>query len=292
MATIVALMSCEKMDIGTGSNGSDSKSANLILKVVNTDAGCETRADGEYWSRLNFVVYQNGSKVASKNQTAGDEGYGQAALTLAEGTYQVLVLAHSSNGNPSLSSPEKIQFTNETGFTDTFFSYTDITVTNEPQTHEITLERATAMLRFIINDDMPENVRSMLFYYTGGSGALDAKTGFGCVASKQKVTVNVNPATMTKPYTFELYTIPRDQTAKLNLTVTAYDESQAVVLERVFKDVDVEKNKITEFAGIFFTSANPDDNPGDDEGGNQPPTQDTFLISANTKWADTISLSY
>ena len=285
IAVVVAFVSCEKVNLDSAESDIPAN-ANLILKVVGSD---DTRTDGEYWNRLHFVVYQDGTKVADKSQTAGDDGYGQAAIALAEGTYQVLVLAHSSNGSPSLASAEKIQFTNANGFTDTFYFYGDITVTSEPQTHEITLERATAMLRFIINDTMPANVRSMKFYYTGGSGALNAKTGFGCVASKQTVNVDIDPETLTNPYIFELYTIPHEQKASLTLTVTAYDESQNVVCERTFKGVEVEKNKITEFAGNFFTGGEKqDDNPDE----TPTPGQDTFVIRANTQWAGTLKQTY
>lgn len=292
---IVALVlpsSCEKMNVNDFSD-TDSGEPNLVLNVVTTGNEAMTRAgESKFWTRLNFAVYQNGKKVKGLNQTEGDNGYGQAELTLEEGTYQVLVLAHSSDGNPTTTSAEKLQFTNAMGFTDTFYYYGTITVTNQQQTHNITLNRVTALLRFIINDDMPANVSSMKFYYTGGSGALNATTGFGCVDSKQTVMIDVNPQTLTKPYTFDLYTIPRESSASLNLTVTAYDPAQTVVLERSFKNVEVQTNKITEFSGDFFTNT---PTPKDDEPNSGEITStenDIFLISANTVWSGTITKSY
>ena len=293
VTAITLFSACEKMD--TGSNSANSNSdANLIINVVVTGNEAMTRADGsDFWTRLNFVVYQNGKKVKAVNQTEGDDDFGQAALTLDEGSYQILVLAHSSDGNPTMTTAEKVQFTNAIGFTDTFYYYGTISVTNEKQTHNITLNRVTALLRFIINDDMPENISNLKFYYTGGSGALNATTGLGCVDSKQTVIMVVEPSTMTKPYTFDLYTIPREQTASLNITVTAYDNTQTVVKERTFKGIQIETNKITEFSGDFFTGGNtPDD--GDDPGNETPSPkgQDIFMINANTSWAGTITASY
>lgn len=299
VAFTAVIVSCEKMNVEADGESTPTATANLILKVVGSGqtrgslaAGASpaisttmvdfgnTRSGDDYWSRLHFVFYQEGTKVADRSQNVGDDGYGEVAMTLSEGTYQVLVLAHSSNGAPTLATPDKLQFTNAMGFSDTFYYYGDVTVTAEPQTHEIVLTRVTAMVRFIINDDMPQNVRSMKFYYTGGSGTLDARTGLGCVASKQSVVVDVDPSKLSKPYTFDLYTIPRETTAELSLTVTAYDEIGAMVRERTFKSVEVERNKITEFAGDFFG------------GSTQTPGSETFLVSAETEWGGTISRTY
>lgn len=297
MAVLVAVLamtsSCEKADLGDFT-GKDTGEPNLVLRVVTTGNEAMTRAEGgPFWTRLSFVVFQNGQKVKGVNQKEGDSGYGQAEMALETGTYQVLVLAHSSDGNPTTTSAEKLQFTNAMGFTDTFYFYGTISVTSQPKTHNITLNRVTALLRFIINDDIPSNVTNLKFYYTGGSGALNATTGYGCVDSKQTVIHVLDRSAMTKPYSFDLYTIPKEPTAKLNLTVTAYDETQTAIYERVFKDIDVQVNKITEFSGDFFnTEPNPNvEEPHDDDDHNTSGNE-IFLISANTEWAGVITKSY
>lgn len=290
------LSSCEKA-VFDEEISNDSKSGNLVLKVLAPDdlqMGI-TRGDASYWGRISFVAYQDGKKVKAVTQTRDEAGYGEVSMELTPGTYQVLVLAHSSNGNPTLSNPEKIPFTNAIGYTDTFFAYQDITVTGEAQEHAIALERVTAMLRFMINDAMPQAVKTLKFYYTGGSGALNAKTGLGCVASQQTVNVEVDPLA-DRPYTYELYTIPREAAASLNLTVTAYDGSGAVVAERIIKEIGIERNKITELAGGFFTengNGNNHEEGGGDEPGNDAPTPKTsFVVTANISWNGIISESY
>ncbi|MBQ3629630.1 MAG: FimB/Mfa2 family fimbrial subunit [Prevotella sp.] len=287
IAVCMLLSACEKMP--TDDEITTVENATLTLNVTTdgiTPFG-STRA-GSYWTHLNFVVYQNGSKVAGVNQAEGDDNYGHASMQLSPGTYQVLVLAHSSESNPTLTNPEKLQFTNAMGFTDTFYYYDGITVTSEPKTHNITLERATALLRFIIDDDMPDGISYLRFYYTGGSGALNARTGYGCVDSKQTVNIDADPAA-TKPYVFDLYTIPKEQQGSLNLTVTAYGEDGVeIVKERVFKGISIERNKITELKGSFFTES-PNDDPNDNP---SSPTSDTFVITANTEWGGTITQTY
>lgn len=281
---LCGLVSCEKAVLDEDNNNGDSSAkGNLVLKVSFSGVSpMETRADAEWpCTKLNFVVYQDGTKVKTVNQSLGDSGYGQTAMTLDAGTYQVLVLAHSSN-NPTLSDPAKIQFTNADGFSDTFYYYGDIEVTEQSQTHDIELERATAMVRFIINDQIPSTVKTMQFYYTGGSGALNAKTGLGCVASKQSVTVDVDP-TQKPPYEFCLYTMPREQTANLEMKVTAHKANDDVLKERSFSKIPIERNKVTEYTGSFFS---------DSQGGEQGNSQQTFRITASAEWADTIHRSY
>lgn len=288
--TAMLLGACEKVTIDDNEPITVKAMGNLTLNVTTEGiTPFATRAGESYWTRLNFVVYQNGVKVAGVNQAAGDTDYGHASIDLTPGNYQVLVLAHSSSSNPTLTNPEKLQFTNAMGFTDTFYYYDGITVTDEAQTHNIRLERATAMLRFTINDEMPSGISYLRFYYTGGSGALNARTGLGCVDSKQTVNIDVDE-TASRPYVFELYTIPKEQQATLSLTVTAYGaDGVEVVKERTIKNINIERNKITELEGSFFTESPNNDNSDD------PPSQtssDTFVITADTEWGGVIKQSY
>jgi hypothetical protein len=173
-------------------------------------------------------------------------------LSLAEGTYKLLVVASSALDNPTLSNPEKIQFSNKLGYTDTFSYYGDLTVTSEPTSHEISLNRNVSCLRFTINDEFPENVKYMKFYYTGGSGVLNAVTGYGgLVDSEQEKITNITG--LTVPLTFNVYTFLQAEEALLQVTVTALEsDNKTVVAERQFEDVPMKYQMITEYAGSFF----------------------------------------
>ena len=235
--------------------------ANLTIRVSGNKVNDEfvTRAMVDittYCTRFNFVLYQDGKKIESRSQSQGDANFGEVSLTLATGTYKLLVLAHSSqNGNPSLSDPENIQFTNALGFSDTFYYYDDIVVTKDPKTHEILLKRATTRVKFVVNDEIPSNVKYFHFYYTGGSGVFNAVTGYGgTVDSRQERLVVVTDAT---PYTVPLYTFLQQDTGNMQLKVTAYTENPdnnnaVVVKERTFSDIPVEHHKETILEGDFF----------------------------------------
>ena len=275
----------DKKDDNQGS--STHEGATLVLRVSNFSiVPFETRTPqlvSDYCTRLNFVAYRDGKKVKAITQKAGDPNYGEVGMELEAGTYQVLVLAHSSKGNPSLANPEKIQFTNDDGFSDTFYYYGEVVVTDQQQVQDVALERVTSMLRFKTEDPVPADVTMVRLFFTGGSGALDATTGMGCVNSQQNVTFDISDDMVGKPLCLETYTILRAPTATLKLTVTAYSVSQSganvkVLNEVEFNSVPMERNKITQYTGWFFSDP--------------PQTGHSFCLVAETDWDGTVELNY
>ena len=282
----IGLTSCEKAVFDEETPVATPENVNLIILVAGNrvDDAFETRAMvniTDYCSRFNFVLYKDGQKVESRSQLKGDADYGQVALSLAAGTYKLLVLAHSSTGgNPSVSDPENIQFTNALGYSDTFYYYGDIVVTKEAKTHEITLKRAVTKVTFIINDEIPSDVKYVGIYYTGGSGVFNAVTGYGGSVNSQQTKV-VSVQNETSPVTIPIYTFLQQDTGNLQLKVTAYSAytsstNNTVYLERTFSDIPVEHHKQTIVEGDFF----------------EHDSQNTFSFIAETDWELSQRISY
>ena len=282
----IGLTSCEKAVFDEETPAVTPENANLIIRVAGNrvNDAFETRAMvniTDYCSRFNFVLYKDGQKVESRSQLKGDADYGQVALSLAAGTYKLLVLAHNSTGgNPSVSDPENIQFTNALGYSDTFYYYGDIVVTKEAKTHEITLKRAVTKVTFIINDEIPSDVKYIGIYYTGGSGVFNAVTGYGGSVNSQQTKV-VSVQNETSPVTIPIYTFLQQDTGNLQLKVTAYSaytssSNNTVYLERTFSDIPVEHHKQTIVEGDFF----------------EHDSQNTFSFIAETDWELSQRISY
>ena len=209
-------------------------------------------AMNEVVTRLNFAVYaMDGTRLKQVNQTSDKEGFGTCSFQLEEGTYQLVVVGHSSNGNPTMTDVSCIKFTNAQGFSDTFFYYGMVTIEKEKVDKMVALNRAVAMCRFVVTDDIPKNVQKMRFYYTGGSGAFDAHTGLGCVNSKQDVKFNVADGQKQ----FDLYTFLHDTEGTIHMTVTALDANGSELTKREF-DVPMEQDYITWVSGAMFAGAN------------------------------------
>ena len=278
---VFTLVACEKALMAEDSDTSGDKNGNLrvrVFQIEQTPFGSLTRAEAsEVCTHLNFLIYNtDNSRAKMVNQTSSDKNFGTVSFQLDEGDYQLVVVGHSASGNPTSTNPLKIQFTNATGFTDTFLSSDDITVKAEdPLEIDVTLVRIVALCRFCLTDDIPADVRKMQFYYTGGSGAFDAYTGLGSVNSKQTVTFDVSDGSQKQ---FDLYTFLHEESDNIALKVTALDASGNVLYERDF-DVPMQQNHITWLTGAFFS-------------GSGSSSTTVTGVTVNTDWAGELHLTF
>ena len=255
----LVLSSCEKMTLVKSAESEESKNANVVLRVTQfeqtpfPDATRASNVSG-LCSRLNFLVYsQDGTRIRQENQKAEDDGFGEARFMLSKGHYFVVVLAHSSAGNPTSTNSRKIGFTNSTGYTDTFLYADSLFVGDENIDKELNLHRIVSMVRFVFDDAIPAKADSIRFYYEGGSGTFDAKAGgLGVVQSKQTQWYNISH-TENK---FEIFTIPRSDSSTLDVTVTTNHGSKDdadIVSSREIKGIPIVRNKITTCYGSLFS---------------------------------------
>ena len=278
---IFVLCGCEKaINLEEIDNAATGNVTVNVYKIENEAFGVSSRGVvSDVCTRLNFVMYDAGGvRVKQINQKSGDKGFGAVSFELEEGSYQLVVLAHSSDGNPTMTNLAKIQFTNATKYSDTFLYYANVEVGDEPQTLDITLNRIVSLCRFVVNDPIPEGVAKLQFYYTGGSGAFSAMTGLGVVDSKQTMTFDVVPGTTGTVY--DLYTFLHHTDDQVDLVVTALGADGNKMYERSF-EVPMEQRKITRMTGNFFT-----DEASVESHGAQ------VEISINSEWEGEVNISY
>ena len=250
------------------------KEANVILHMTQFEQTAFTRAATditELCTRLNVAIFDaDGTKVKTVVQKDTDSDFGTVALTLAAGTYRLVVIAHNGEGSATITSEEKVTFPSNK-VTDTFYYYGDLVVTDSQQSYDLVLARAVAMFRLMLNDEeIPSNVARLKFYYTGGSSTFSPSAGYGCVNSKQTEYRTVAPDLTV----FDIYTLPHTENDVLTkLTVTALDANDNTVKERVFENVPVTRNQITRYTGPFFGS-----------GGSGQQSDGTFRMTANPDW--------
>ena len=292
LCTLLLLSSCEKAIVQDDSVVSGSPAdANLIVTVfeiektpfgslTRTPNGATNRAGQQPVStvctRLNFAIYdEGGSRVKQVNQTKETANYGTASFQLEPGDYTLVVVGHSSNGNPTMTNLGKIQFTNTQGYTETFLYHTTVTIADESVEKQASLDRIVSLCRFVLTDDIPAEVKKMRFYYTGGSGAFNATTGLGSVNSKQTMTFDVSSGSQKQ---FDLYTFLHEVESDISLKVTALDNDDNVLYERDF-DVPMEQNHITWLSGTFFN-------------GSGSSSITITGVTVNTNWAGETHLSF
>ena len=278
LAVAVIMTACEKPAI----DGEDADiGGNVHLSFVPTTADTRvTAAIGDYFSKINLQAFnEDGEKVFDKvkTQTSDDPNFGTITLTLAEGSYTVVAVGHSCAKSATIKSPQVVQFTASDGekLTDTFNWCGQIEVgEGETNYHDLRMNRVTAMVRFQFDDapdDIPANFARMKFDYTGGSANYNPTTMQGCTKSTQ--SESRQPSSEYRVFTFPY--LAKD--GKLQMTVTAIDDQQAMLASHIFFDVPVSRNRISTYRGSFFGSG----------GGEWEQT--TFGISINGEWeGDTI----
>ena len=274
----VIFTACEKPFFDDRENAPAEPDANVTIRVSGYEMVpfdnylVESRAAQsvtQLCSRLQFVIFDGETKVNSVSQKVGDEGFGTVSLNLQEGTYRLVIIAHNCDGNATVTQADKITFPSNK-VTDTFSYCENITVSAQPATYDVQLKRAVAMFRLTITDALPDEVKKMKFYYIGGSSTFDATTGRGNVNSRQ--TVNIVPTEGQQQ--FEVYTFPHDETGKLKMTVTALGSADNTIQERLFEDVPIQRNVITQYKGQFF-------------GSSSTPASHEFKMTADGEWAQT-----
>ena len=282
-AITLAMASCEKQTVQLLPDKVSNKVTFKVSSFEQIPFGTSTKAGSaqtleELCSKINFAVFEGETKEQSIVQSVGDEGFGTISLYLKQGTHKVVVIAHNGDASATISSPDKVSFSNKVTnkMTDTFYYYGEITVGKDEQTYNLNLERAVAMVRFNIADDYPEGVTQMKFYYFGGSSTLDATTGLGCVDSKQTELFTVNPDMKR----FEMFTFPHAVKDTLKMTVSALDVNENIIKEREFAEVPVTQNMITSYTGNFFV------------GETSSYTMSQVAISANGEWAGENEIEY
>lgn len=287
LALSLALVSCEKVSLDellskepptTQPSSNDNVSLSIhiggIADANYKDASAKgTRAIepiGKVCTKLTISIYStDGLQVYSANKKSTDTDFANVTMKLAEGKYHLVIVAHSNEKNATTKDINKITFEGNK-LSDTFHYYEEIELQAGNNSIDVIMERVTAMFRLEIADQIPENVKQLKFYYTGGSSTLSGYTGAGSVNSRQTEIRNVQAGVNT----YEVYTFPQSDDKKLKMTITALDASGETVCTKTFEDVAVSKNMITRYKGSFFTNITP------------PTAADNykFSISANTDW--------
>lgn len=217
------------------------------------DAPRRAKAVGEVCSRIDFAMFDGDSSYEFLGQTSDDSDFGTFSLDLPKGTYEAVMIAHNGLGSAKISSPSKVTF-KDNKVTDTFFYYGKLKIEDDCS-FNLTLKRAVAMFRLVVEDKTPSNVSQMKLYYTGGSSTFDATTGYGCVNSRQTELRDVAASAYTSASQYEVYTFPHSDGKNLKMTVTALNSSEASVAEKTFENVPVTTGVITQYSGTFFSES-------------------------------------
>ncbi len=204
-------------------------------------------------TRINFAVFNEDKKIAAVNQTSSDRDFGKISISLPAGNYRFLVLAHNCTGNATITNLSKIKFP-DNKITDTFYYCEEINVAASSP-YQLELRRCVAQFKLIVEDEIPEEVKKMKFFYTGGSSTFDAINGIGSVASRQTEERTIQQEQRSGNAEFGIYTFPRAKEGELKVEVSALNNSKVAVKERAYENVPITKNRISIYKEKFFNGS-------------------------------------
>lgn len=214
------------------------------------DADGFTRAAvADYATRLDVWIYEGGSEVQDVHQQSTDEGFASLSVRLEKSkTYTVYAVAHKAGGAATLSNgvvswPDD-KVTHSFFYSQTFSPATTTTL-------NCLMERIVGNFRLEIADKVPEGVARMTVDVDVSPTRWNV-AGYG-VNAVSRVS-SFTPAVGSSP-TLSVFLLAGSEEEKRDITVTAYDASDAVAQQRVFTDVPIRAGYRSTYRGAFFTEA-------------------------------------
>ena len=228
----------------------------FISNYEQVSLNAPTRATATSLLHLDMAVYDaTTSELVECKQTGQDDnGYGSFSVTLPYGSYTVVFLGYDGARLANLTSPTSITYADS--YVPNFF-YKTISLTissSESATQSIALKRAVAAFTVKSNGDIPMNLSKIKITSSGGGHRFNALTGTASSLESREYTYNVAAYAGKDAISISYFTFLGADEAVMDFTVTALDESNAVIRSRDFTNVPMKINQRSVYTGSFFSA--------------------------------------
>ena len=248
VVALAALTACTNDGAGEVMND---KTAEVRMTFSPYDVEPMTRAAvADYATRLDVWIYDGDTEVQAVHQQSTDEGFASLSVRLDKSkTYTVYAVAHKAAGAATLSNG--VVSWPDDKVTHSFFysqSFSPATTT----TLECLMERIVGNFRLEITDAVPADVARM----TVDMGVSPTRWNVGGFGVNAVSRVSSFTPAVGSSSTLSVFIIADgDESESYDITVTAYDATDAVVQQRVFEDVPIRAGYRSTYRGAFFTEA-------------------------------------
>lgn len=206
-------------------------------------------AVADYATRLDVWIYDGDTEVQSVHQKSTDEGFASLSVRLEKNkTYTVYAVAHKAAGAATLSNG--VVSWPDDKVTHSFF-YSQSFIPAMTTTLSCLMERIVGNFRLEVTDKVPEGVARMTIDM-GVSPTRWNVAGYGENAVSR--VSSFTPGVGSSPTLSVFLLANKDEEAAYDITVTAYDATDAVVQQRVFEDVPIRAGYRSTYRGAFFTN--------------------------------------
>lgn len=209
-----------------------------------------SRAISDYVKSIELFDYMEGKEITHISQASTDNDFGSVQLDASFGTHQLVFVGHNSGSceyDGSSLSFDKV--------TDTFSYATSLTVNNETETQNITLNRQIGKLTLYVNDAIPENAAKMIITVDGYSNELNPITGKGSEGFEftKEFIYNESHIGATKS-NYHLYSFIPSDGYEVDVNIRVVDTNGDDIYNRDVTEVPLRKNQQTTIRGSLFTA--------------------------------------
>ena len=110
-AILPLFFACEKLSFDEVKEKDAPSETKVVLRFRQYEQEAFTRAATdvtELCSKISLVVFNGDTKVKAIAQKEGDASFGTVELSLAAGTYQLVVIAHNGDGSATITNTVKV----------------------------------------------------------------------------------------------------------------------------------------------------------------------------------------
>lgn len=189
--------------------------------------------------------------VAESHQTVTDDGFGSLSLTLDKSkTYTLYAIGHKESAPTSLSTGV-VSFPDTKKLQTLYYSTTFTPATTT--TLDCKMLRAVGMFRFVLEDEIPSEVKKIEIKAEGTPTQWSFPQHAGITPTD---TYSVSWTSYAHgddgTTTFSIYVLGSDTEKRYAVTVSAYGADGSVLKSRTFTDVPIRNNYRTVYTGRFF----------------------------------------
>ncbi|SHE65592.1 hypothetical protein [Pedobacter caeni] len=236
----------------------------------------------DHISRLEYLIYNSSGQLLKDTvQLSNATNFGTIDLQLPAGGYKSVVVG--TNGPHNILEKQNVANVLLTPYSpysigDWFKQVSDFKVTDQALNQSVVLDRVVGKVGFVLTDAIPKDLAKISLAFTSGLylrliGSLDPGTSVQTIdfplKASQEGLLNFSSSTFVIPLSSGSITT--------DVSIRAYNTSGTLIVEKIVKNVVIERNKLTTLSGALFTSL---------------PSQTTANVTVNSEWKPSTTVTF
>lgn len=255
--------------------------ASLKTSAVNQTMNLSVADLPNQITALEYLIYNSSGQLLKDSIQTSSSTFGTMNLQLPAGSYKLIVAGmrglytiYSKESSVDISLTSK--YPSKIG--DWFKQVADFVVNEQALNQNIVLDRVVGKVGFILTDAIPKDIAKISMGFTTGSYVLlNSSYSPGTVTQIEESPLKLSDEGKLN-YSSSAFVIPMNTgSITTDVSIRAYNTSGTLIVEKIIKNVVVEKNKMTTLSGALFTSL---------------PSSTTTNVTVNSDWKPSTTVTF